>query len=95
MIIDGYTLPEPRDYEWYPAIDDAGEIIYECYTLPMHFVTIISPLTTKYILLHLFVVSVLGMEIGCSRVEFPTLDASNTEQQIALVKLYRAKEAIR
>jgi hypothetical protein len=88
----GYILPKPRDYQWYPALDDEGEIIYECYTIPLNFITVSPAPESHDIYLHRFFVTVLGEEIGFSRVEFPVLDASTTGRQVALVKLYRAKE---
>ena len=92
---NGYVLPKARERPWEPMLDKEGNIVLECFVLPLGFIKIIPFSTNKwgeiYTTINKFIVEVLGEEIGFSKVEFPTLDASYTGREIALVRLYRAK----
>jgi hypothetical protein len=89
---DGYLLPNVREGSWKPAIDSEGNVIFECYTLPMDFITVKAYGLTEYISTNHWLIEILGEPIAFSRVEFPVLDALVDDNSVALVKLYRAKK---
>ena len=97
---EGYEIPRSRQLgllegqrrAWNPAVDEDGNIVQECYMLPLDFIEI-HPYTRKFkhIQTHEFVIGVLGECVGFTRVEFPVLDCTPEDGKVALVKLYRAK----
>ena len=93
--VDGYVIPEYREGMYNVAVDKDENIIMECFELPMDFIKIVSSNVNQYISKRSFVVEVFGTPIGFSRVEFPTLDASDVENKVSLVKLYRAKMEVK
>lgn len=92
VTVDGYLIPNSRKgIKWNPAVDSQGNVIFECYMLPLNFIKIVPREANEYISVNRWIVEVLGEDIGFSRVELPTLDAMTDDNRIALVKLYRAK----
>jgi hypothetical protein len=96
----GYTIPNKRAplgsplSAWDVALDDDDNVVLECYMLPLDFIEIERVADIRaHITKQAFLVKVLGQDVSFTKVELPTLDASLVDDEVALVKLYRAKLA--
>lgn len=97
---NGYEIPPVVSKEYgengqrkmkNPLVDASGEIVMECWELPLNIVKFKGTSRKPIISTRNFTVEILGNDYGFRNVEFPVLDVMSDTNEVALVKLYRCK----
>ena len=97
---NGYKIPPATSKEYgdnrqrkgiNPLVDVSGEIVIECWELPLNIVKFKGTSRKPIISTRNFIVEILGNDYGFRNIEFPILDAMSNTDEVALVKLYRCK----